>query len=40
MKKEMNYEIKNEYIKAKIKSFGAELNSLQKIDDRATCKLQ
>lgn len=28
----MNYEIKNEYIKAKIKSFGAELNSLQKID--------
>jgi len=33
MKKEMNYEIKNEYIKAKIKSFGAELNSLQKIDD-------
>ena len=26
----MNYEIKNEYIKAKIKSFGAELNSLQK----------
>ena len=33
MKEEMNYEIKNEYIKAKIKSFGAELNSLQKIDD-------
>ena len=33
MKKEMNYEIKNEYIKAKIKSFGAELNSLQKIDE-------
>ena len=33
MKKEMNYEIKNEYIKAKIKSFGAELNSLQKKDD-------
>lgn len=33
MKKKMNYEIKNEYIKAKIKSFGAELNSLQKIDD-------
>ena len=30
MKKEMNYEIKNEHIKAKIKSFGAELNSLQK----------
>ena len=29
----MNYEIKNEYIKAKIKSFGAELNSLQKIDE-------
>ena len=29
----MNYEMKNEYIKAKIKSFGAELNSLQKIDD-------
>ena len=33
MKKEMNYEIKNEHIKAKIKSFGAELNSLQKIDE-------
>ena len=29
----MHYEIKNEHIKAKIKSFGAELNSLQKIDD-------
>lgn len=29
----MNYEIKNSFIKAKIKSFGAELNSLQKIDD-------
>ena len=29
----MNYEIKNKFIKAKIKSFGAELNSLQKIDD-------
>ena len=29
----MNYEIKNEHIKAKIKSFGAELNSLQKIDE-------
>lgn len=26
----MNYEIANEFIKAKIKSFGAELNSLQK----------
>ena len=26
----MNYEIKNSFIKAKIKSFGAELNSLQK----------
>lgn len=26
----MNYEIKNEFIKVKIKSFGAELNSLQK----------
>ena len=26
----MNYEIKNEFIKAKINSFGAELNSLQK----------
>ena len=26
----MNYEIKNDFIKAKIKSFGAELNSLQK----------
>lgn len=33
MKNEMNYEIKNEFIKAKIKSFGAELNSLQKIDE-------
>lgn len=33
MKKEMNYEIKNEHIKAKIKSFGAELNSLQKINE-------
>ncbi len=30
MKKEINYETKNEHIKAKIKSFGAELNSLQK----------
>lgn len=29
----MNYEIKNSFIKAKIKSFGAELNSLQKIDE-------
>ena len=29
----MNYEIKNEHIKVKIKSFGAELNSLQKIDE-------
>jgi len=29
----MNYEIKNNFIKAKIKSFGAELNSLQKIDE-------
>ena len=29
----MNYEIKNKFIKAKIKSFGAELNSLQKIDE-------
>ncbi|MFW2441896.1 aldose 1-epimerase family protein [Aliarcobacter butzleri] len=29
----MNYEIKNSFIKAKIKSFGAELNSLQKIDN-------
>ena len=29
----MNYEIKNEFLKAKIKSFGAELNSLQKIDE-------
>ena len=27
----MNYEIKNSFIKAQIKSFGAELNSLQKI---------
>lgn len=33
MKKEMNYEIKNRFIKAKIKSFGAELNSLQKCDE-------
>ena len=33
MKKEMNYEIKNSFIKAKIKSFGAELNSIQKIDE-------
>lgn len=29
----MNYEIKNKFIKAKIKSFGAELNSLQKTDE-------
>ena len=29
----MNYEIKNRFIKAKINSFGAELNSLQKIDE-------
>ncbi|PUE63695.1 aldose 1-epimerase family protein [Arcobacter caeni] len=29
----MNYEIKNNFIKAKIKSFGAELNSLQKNDN-------
>lgn len=29
----MTYEIKNSFIKVKIKSFGAELNSLQKIDD-------
>ena len=29
----MNYEIKNSFIKAKIKLFGAELNSLQKIDE-------
>ena len=29
----MNYEIKNSFIKAKIRSFGAELNSLQKIDE-------
>lgn len=28
----MNYEIKNRFIKVKINSFGAELNSLQKID--------
>jgi galactose mutarotase-like enzyme len=32
----MNYEIKNCFIKAKIKSFGAELNSLQKTDQ--TCE--
>ncbi len=29
----MNYEIKNSFIKAKIKSLGAELNSLQKIEN-------
>ncbi|KLD96872.1 aldose 1-epimerase family protein [Aliarcobacter butzleri] len=29
----MNYEIKNSFIKAQIKSFGAELNSLKKCDD-------
>ena len=29
----MNYEIKNEFLKVKIKSFGAELNSLLKIDE-------
>jgi galactose mutarotase-like enzyme len=29
----LNFEIKNSFIKAKIKSFGAELNSLQKIDN-------
>jgi galactose mutarotase-like enzyme len=29
----LNYEIKNSFIKAKIKLFGAELNSLQKIDE-------
>ena len=29
----MNYEIKNSFIKVKIKSFGAELNSLQKMDE-------
>jgi galactose mutarotase-like enzyme len=29
----LNYEIKNSFIKAKIKSFGAELNSLHKIDE-------
>ncbi len=29
----MNYEIKNSFIKAKIKSFGAELNSLKKCDE-------
>ena len=28
----MNYEIKNELIKAKIDSFGAQLNSLKKVD--------
>lgn len=28
----MNYEIKNEFIKAKIDSFGAQLNSLKKVD--------
>ncbi len=28
----MNYEIKNKFIKAKINSFGAELNSLQRVD--------
>ena len=30
----MNYEIKNEFIKAKINSFGAELNSLQKVENK------
>ncbi|MDN5110496.1 aldose 1-epimerase family protein [Aliarcobacter butzleri] len=29
----MNYEIKNSFIKAQIKSFGAELNSLKKCDE-------
>ena len=29
----MNYEIKNTFIKAKIKTFGAELNSLQKLNE-------
>ncbi len=29
----MNYEIKNEFLKAKVKSFGAELNGLLKIDE-------
>lgn len=29
----MNYEIKNKFLKAKIKSFGAELNSLKKVDN-------
>ncbi len=28
----MNYEIKNEFIKVKIDSFGAQLNSLKKVD--------
>ena len=31
----MNYEIKNNFIKAKIKTLGAELNSLQQIDEKA-----
>lgn len=30
----MNYEIKNSFIKAQIKSFGAELNSLKKCDEK------
>ena len=40
----MNYEIKNSFIKAQIKSFGAELNSLKKCDEnfeyiwQANCK--
>lgn len=29
----MNYEIKNKHIKVKVNSFGAQLNSLKKIDD-------
>ncbi|MCG3670756.1 aldose 1-epimerase family protein [Aliarcobacter butzleri] len=29
----MNYEIKNSFIKAQVKSFGAELNSLKKCDE-------
>jgi len=29
----MNHEIKNKYVKVKINSFGAQLNSLKKIDD-------
>ena len=35
----MNYEIKNNFIKAKIKAFGAELNSLQKLNKEVDEKI-